>query len=209
MKYKIFSLLFLFCLISQICYAQTNVYKRQHYNPYRYSNPYRNYSPYYAYRDNYYSNGGYYSPNFTDMSALERYALNKNYSGETELMRLQRLERLAFGAIQQGDFNRRYENVKGAILSRPQAVNGRVNNKSIWRTVGDYFGGQLTGYTPSISAHPMNPDWDIRDAYQSPFDTNSGYGNSKYVEYNNSPFSRGYQINNFGAGSSSGIRILD
>ena len=83
---------------------------------------------------------------FSDINALEKYTLNRNYNKESDLQRLQRLEMQAFGAIQSGDINSRYDNVRNAILSRPQ------NNykSSLWRNIGNYFSGQMTGYTPSF-----------------------------------------------------------
>ena len=74
--------------------------------------------------------------------------LNRNFTRESDLERLQRLEMQAFGAVQQGDINTRYDNVRNAILSRPK------NNyrTSLIRNIGNFFGGQLTGFTPSFNS---------------------------------------------------------
>ena len=73
-------------------------------------------------------NNPYLSSN--DLSALEKYALNKTYRRESDLARLERLENLAFGTIQEGDIHNRYHNLETAILSRPQykTKNSLLNN---------------------------------------------------------------------------------
>lgn len=137
---------------------------------------------------------------FSDINALENYILNRNYTRESDLQRLERLEMQAFGALQSGDINTRYDNVRSAILSRPKQ-NYRT---SLLRNIGNYFGGQMTGYTPSMgSSSPFR----YTTSSFSPYPTT--YGNSSITEYS-SPFGgRGYTINNYSTGSNAGVRILD
>ena len=121
---------------------------------------------------------------FSDINDLERYAMNKNFLRDSDRTRLERLEMQAFGAVQQGNMQTRYNNVREAILTRPQ----QNYRKSFLRSVGDYLSGQLTGYTPSTE--------------------DSFFGNSSDIEYN-SPFRKGYRTNNYGISSGSGVHILD
>jgi len=128
---------------------------------------------------------------FPDINDLERYAMNKNYSGEHDKTRLERLENLAFGAIQEGDYPTRYNNVRNAILTRP-----KQNYKtSLLRNLSDYFGGQMTGFTPPITQ--MN-----NSIYNSP------YSKSSISNYS-TPWGHRTDINNYGFGSGTGIKILD
>ncbi len=178
--------------------------------------PVQNYSPYY--HNNHYHNPNYYNrthvnpafynsrryrpqSHFSDINALEKYSMNKNFGRESDLQRLQRLEMQAFGAVQSGDINSRYDNVRNAILSRPSYNNTK---NSLLRNIGNYFSGQMTGFTPPIGNDPF-------------FSSNSGfattpypttYGNQSFNQYS-SPFGGGYRVNNYGTGSSSGVRILD
>ena len=180
-------------------YAQKTVVTQTPYNN-RYYPPYHSIRP--GERGYYTGNRGYYSQNFTDMSALEKYALNRNYYGESELSRLQRLERQAFGAVQQGDFDRRYENVRAAILSRPQ----QSATKTVLRNMNDYFNGQLTGFTPQINSGSIYVPSDSFGSF-NPYASN--YGTKTIQEYGRGPWSRGYRAYNYGSGTSSGVRILD
>lgn len=178
--------------------------------------PVQNVSPYYHH--NHYHNPNYYNrthtnpafynsrryrpqSHFSDINALEKYSMNKNFGRESDLQRLQRLEMQAFGAVQSGDINTRYDNVRDAILSRPSYNNTKT---SLLRNIGNYFSGQMTGFTPPIGNDPF-------------FSSNSGfattpypttYGNQSFNQYS-SPFGGGYRVNNYGTGSSSGVRILD
>ena len=155
----------------------------------------------------------YYQPytqtNFADINALEKYAFNKSYPRENPIVRLQRLEANTFGAVQCGDFNTRYENVRSAILARPK----QDYRTSILRNLGNYFSGQMTGFTPSIQTQNYNPYMTSfnQNAYNSynytPYPNT--FGNSSITEYSRGPFGGGYRINNYGVGSSSGVRILD
>lgn len=156
------------------------------------------YNPYYAPQAYY---GGDYIPNkhyqrrgsiFSDINDLERYALNKNFTRDSDRMRLERLETLAFGAVQEGDIYTRYDNVRNTILSRP-----KQNYKtSVLRSISDYFSGQLTGFTPSLSTN------------QTYYPYPSTYGQSSSTEYV-TPWGKGCKTNNYGLSSGSGIHLLD
>ena len=126
--------------------------------------------------------------------------MNRNFGRESDLQRLQRLEMQAFGAVQSGDISQRYDNVRNAILARPSYNNTKT---SLLRNIGNYFAGQMTGYTPAFTSDPFFSD----SAFSSsPY--HSSYGNQA-VTQTSSPFGSSYSINNYGTGSSSGVRILD
>ncbi len=171
----------------------------------RYNNPYyyNNYNNNRFY-NNRYNNRRFYRPGYTtsfaDIGALESYTLNKNYSKESDLERLERLEMQTFGAIQSGDINQRYDNVRSAILSRPQPT--RTSN-SLFRTIGNFFGGQMTGFTPSFDNDPF-----FSDSYfnQNPYPTT--YGTQSASTYSR-PFGGGSRIQNYGTGSTCGVQLLD
>lgn len=139
------------------------------------------------------------TPYSSDMNALEKYIFNRNYRRENDLMRLQRLELQAFGAVQQGDFNSRYENVRSAILSRPK----QSYRTSVLNNIGNYFTGQMTGFSPSVNQYgqPYN--------YNNPvFEVSPNFGrtyNSGYF----SPWGNRYTTRNYGTGATGSIRILD
>ena len=183
--YKFF-LIFLMLISMTEVFAQREIVTHSPYYTHPYANPYlyRNNRPY-----------GYYPygrTNYTELNALEQYTFNRNYYNENNLNRLQRLEMAAFGTIQQGDFDRRYENVRAAILSRPR----NENNNSIWKNIGNYFAGQMTGFTP-----PM-----VQNSYSS--NMPHYYGNSSFTEYSN-PWGKSIRTNNYGNTSGSSITILD
>lgn len=141
-----------------------------------------------------------------NLNALERYALNKNYSRESDLRRLERLESLAFGAVQSGDMTTRYENVEAAILSRPQ------NNyrHSFLNNLANYFSGQATGFTPSINpglTTGFTPGYTSFGG--SSFGYGPEYGTQRIDQFNNGIWGNGFRTidQNFGSGSS--VRILD
>lgn len=141
---------------------------------------------------------------FSDISALEEYSMNRSFKRESDLERLERLELQAFGAIQQGDIASRYDNVRSAILSRPQ----QNYKTSLLRNIGNYFAGQMTGFTPSLNSFgSSNPYMTPMSGFTT---TNypTTYGNNSITEYSG-PFGGGYRINNFGTGSSAGVRIID
>ena len=170
--------------------VRPNTIRRSYVNPrHQFYNPNRN--VYRTYPKNYRS--------FSDLNALEKYSMNKVYSRESDLERLQRLEMQTFGAVQSGDITSRYENVKGAILSRP-----KQNYKTSWlRNIGNYFSGQMTGFTPSFSNDPFFSNSSFSS---NPYPTS--FGNKSVTEYK-SPFGSGYQINDFGTSSGCGVKILD
>lgn len=169
----------LFSLVSSV-YAEDAVITQQPY-----------FMPYYPQY-----NQSQYRHNLEDMSALEKYALNRIYPRESMLHRLQRLESNTFGTVQQGDFNTRFENVRTAILSRP-----KQNFKtSVLRSIGDYFNGQITGFTPPIQDYYNVPNSNY--TYYP-----STYGNSINMGYSN-PWGHRYRYNNYGTGNSSGVRIM-
>ena len=147
--------------------------------------------------------GGDYIPNrrykknrsvFSDINDLERYAMNRNFTGDSDLKRVERLETLTFGAIQEGDIYTRYDNVREAILTRP-----KQNYKtSILRSISDYFSGQLTGFTPSVTSNQNSNN----------FFSDTPYSQSSYTQYR-SPWGSGYRTKDYGIGNSSGVHILD
>lgn len=147
---------------------------------------------------------------FSDIAALEKYALNKTYKRDSDLERLQRLEMATFGSIQNGNLDSRYDTVSNAILSRP-----KQNFKtSFLKNLSNYLSGQMTGYTPSLFDNRnayygsnYNPNYYPNTFSQTSYP--STYDNGRIVEYGSGPFNTGYRINNFQTGSSSGITILD
>ena len=163
----------------------------------RYNNPYYNNG-----FNSRFNNRRFYRPGFTtsfaDIGALENYTLNRNYNNESDLERLERLEMQAFGAIQDGDISSRYDNVRSAILSRPQPV--RTKN-SLFRNIGNFFTGQMTGFTPSFDNDPF-----FADSYFNPYP--STFGNQTAETYSR-PFGGGSRIRNYGTGSNCGIKLLD
>lgn len=156
------------------------------------------YNPYYAPQAYY---GGDYIPRrsfrrnssaFYDINDLERYAMNKNFTRDSDRVRLERLETLAFGAVQEGDIYTRYDNVRNAILSRP-----KQNYKtSVLRSINDYFNGQMTGFTPSLSQS---------DSYGN----NSGFFGKSYSSGYSTPWSHGFRTSNYGTNSGTGVHLID
>lgn len=159
-------------------------------------NPYIN-NPYYRHND-YYE----YEILPRDLSALEKYSMNKVYTRENPVLRLERLENLAFGSIQSGDIHSRYKNVETAILSRP-----KLNYKrTALGTLTNYFRGQATGVTPSI--------YDGFGRYMPAYDnfihnSSSGVGSTRINQFSNGIFGGGYSIHNNSLGNGSSVRILD
>lgn len=141
---------------------------------------------------------------FSDISSLEEYSMNRTFGRESDIERLERLEMQAYGAIQQGDIVSRYENVRNAILSRP-----KQNYKtSLMRNLGNYFAGQMTGYTPSLNSFGSSNPYMMPMSGFTTTNYPSTYGNNSITEYSG-PYGRGYRVNNFGTGSSAGVRIID
>ena len=141
-----------------------------------------------------------FSTSFSDLGMLENYTLNRNFNKESDLERLERLEMQAFGAIQSGDINSRYDNVRTAILSRPQPT--RVKN-SLFRTIGNFFGGQMTGFSPSFDNDPF-----FADSFFNQNQYPSTYGTQSAASYSR-PFGGGSRIQNYGTGSTCGVQLLD
>lgn len=174
---------------------------------YRTVSPYRTYtSPYNSYNRNYYTPPRYYNPvnlPARNLNALERYALNKSYARENDIQRLERLENLAFGAVQNGDLNYRFNQVENAILARPNYNNYR---SSVLNSLGNYFAGKATGVTPSIITQDLTP------SYNNAFYTGASpqYTTQNIMQYSTSPFgTNGYRILNQSNGSGGSVRILD
>ena len=176
---------FLICLIIFMSvlpiYAQTITTRRPYYHQ-------NNYNRYY----NPYHHKNYILPK-DNLSALEKYALKKSYSRESDISRLERLEDLTFGSIQSGDIMSRYKNVENAILSRPSS---NYNKQSFLNNLSNYFSGQMTGYTPSLDS------W--FDKSYSP-----SYSASRIDQYTNGIFGNGFRVMNSNYGTGSGVKILD
>jgi len=145
----------------------------------------------------YHTQRGYYPQKYNvlpqnNLSALEKYAMNRIFPKESELNRLERLEELTFGSVQSGDIQSRYKNVESAILASPQN-----NYKQSWRNnFNNFLIGQPTGITPNIS----------------PFfsqNYNPSYNNSRIEQFSNGIFGNGFRIHNNSFTSGSGIRLLD
>lgn len=157
--------------------------------------PLYNYNKYHPSYKSYLSN--------SNLSALEKYILNKTFKKENEIQRLERLEDLAFGAIQNGDLVSRYHNVENAILSRPKHNTkvGLLNNLS------NYFAGQATGFTPNILPYSAYDNFGGFSTYPSMYSPK--FGNTKFEQYSNGIFGGGWGMSNGNFGSGSSIRILD
>lgn len=164
------------------------------------TNPYHRY-PDYSMMRNY--NYNYPVLSRSDLSALEKYALRKTYGRESDLQRLERLENLAFGAVQNGNPVIRYRNVENAILSRPQ-----YNTKqSLLNNIANYFSGQATGYTPSLTSYPSYTN--LGGFSTNPYMFTPGYNNNRFEQYSNGIFGGGWGISGHDYGSGSSVRILD
>ena len=150
-----------------------------------------------------YNRQQYYRPHLStdNLRALEKYSMNRVYSRDYPLQRLERLENLAFGAIQYGDLETRYKNVENAILSRNgygAGVNG-VNRRNWLGNVANYFAGQATGITPSI----VMPNY---QSYSPVY--GSDYANQRIEQFSNGIFGGGYNLMNQNLGNGSSVRIL-
>ena len=145
-----------------------------------------------------------YSPlSRKDLNALEKYALRRTYGNESDMHRLERLENLAFGAVQSGNPLVRYRNVENAILSRPQYG----TKQSLFNNIANYFVGQSTGFTPSMTSYPNYTN--LGGFSSNPYMFTPGFRNNSFEQYSNGIFGGGWGIsgNDFGTGSS--VRILD
>ena len=185
--YRFIILLILSTMSMPVFAERTVITRSPQYNPY--------YSPQAYYGGDYIPQSRFQRRNhsaFYDINDLERYALNKNFTKDSDRTRLERLETLAFGAVQEGDIYTRYDNVRNAILSRP-----KQNYKtSFLQSLSNYFNGQLTGFTPSLTNN--------YNSYSYPSD----YERKSYTEYG-SPWNRGYKNEYYGMNSGSGVHILD
>ena len=134
------------------------------------------------------------------LGKMEKKVFNRQFANDTAENRISRLEEQIFGTIQSGDINTRYDNVRTAILSRPQPT--RVKN-SLVRTIGNFFGGQITGFTPSFDNDPFFADSFFN---QNPYPTN--YGTQSATTFSR-PFGGGSFVQNHGTGSNCAVQILD
>lgn len=181
----------MFCILFYFvncAFAQTTVVTQ---------NPYIN-NPYYRHQN-------YYQTDVLprDLSALEKYSMNKVYPRQSALQRLERLENLAFGSIQSGSLEARYRNVENAILSRP-----KCNFKhSALGALANYFGGHTTGVTPSVFDNFGNAYMPAYDNFMH--NSSAGYGRSRINSFSNGIFGSGYSIMNNNLGNGSSVRILD
>lgn len=184
--YRAFILLLLISITTPVLASRTVVTQTPVFNQY--------YTPQAYYGGDYVPNRAYQRRNsvFSDINDLERYALKRNFTRDSDRIRLERLETLAFGAVQEGDIYTRYDNVRNAILSRPQ----QNYKTSLLRNISDYFSGQLTGFTPSLQQT------------QSNYPYSSDFGQSSTTQYV-TPWGRGIRTNNYGISSGSGVHILD
>ena len=153
--------------------------------------------------DRAYNHYGYPAISRSNLSALEKYALRKTYGRDNELQRLERLENLAFGAIQNGDPAIRFKNVENAILSRPQYGTKR----SLLNNISNYFSGQTTGFTPSLTTYP---DYTNFGGFASnPYIFMPKYNNTSFEQYSNGIFGGGWGISGQDFGTGSSVKILD
>lgn len=137
-----------------------------------------------------------------ELSILEKYALDKTYRRDSALQRLERLENLSFGAIQEGDLNTRYRNVENAILSRPKYAQKR----SVLGNIANYFAGQATGFTPDLMQYNNLGGFSSNPYAFSP---QSGYNNHSFEQYSNGIFGGGWGVSGSNFGNGTRIRMLD
>lgn len=159
----------------------------------------------FLHRNSYDTSRNYYNIPISeyDLSALEKYTLNKTFPRQNPIARLERLENLAFGSIQEGDLRSRYKNVERALLSRPNFNNKRTTLGNIV----NYFTGQPTGITPPVySKSNFNNYYPVDNMglnYQS-----QNYGTQRFNQYSNGIFGHGYGYMNSALGNGSSINIL-
>lgn len=138
-----------------------------------------------------------------NLNALEKYALNKTFNRESELQRLERLEDLAFGSIQEGDLVSRYKNIENAILSRPKTT----AKSSVLNNLANYFSGQTTGFTPSLIPYPSYNN--LGGFSTTPYGYGPNYNSQRIEQFSNGIFGGGYGFSGSNFGNGSSIRILD
>ena len=149
--------------------------------------------------DNYYLSSN-------DLSALEKYAMNKTYQRENDLKRLERLENLAFGSTQNGDIFSRYRNVEDAILSRPQPV---TTKRSFLGNLANYFAGQATGFTPNLMPYSNFNSLGGFSSNPYSYSPAPGFSNNSFEHYSNGIFGGGWGHTGQDYGTGSMVRILD
>lgn len=223
-------LILLIFLLINICTANAEIIRTSPYNMYRPTN--RNYTVHNNYRYNnpqrlmrtnryrqrqYYNHcpqchhNNYFRPpiKINNIKKLEKYAMNRTFSNEDDITRLERLEELAFGAIQNGDISTRYNNVENAILARPPYK----TKTSVLGTIGSFLAGQATGITPNITSQELNGFNNFSTFggnYFSPvIRPYPSYSNNMVEQYSNGIFSGGWTNLGSDYGTGSSVRILE
>lgn len=160
------------------------------------------------------SNGNYYRQSKrpipkSALKKLEKHVWGKHFSNENEHSRLERLEEMAFGAVQSGDLNSRYQNVESALLSRPKYK----TRDNIISTLGNMVFGQPTGFTPNITPQELNGYDQFApfggDYFVPGYRGLSSYGNNMVEHYSNGLFGGGWGSFHNSTGSGSGVHFLD
>ena len=159
------------------------------------------------------SNGNYYKQfnrpiSKSGLKKLEKHVWGKHFSNESNLNRLEKLEEIAFGAVQSGDINQRFQNIESVILSRPEYK----TKNTIMNTLGSILVGQSTGFTPNITTQELN-GYDKFAPFGGEYFTPgyrglSSYGNNMIEHYSNGLFGGGWGSFHNSTGSGSGIQIL-
>ena len=76
------------------------------------------------------SHNYYHQPiKINNLKRLEKHVFDRTFNNEDDITRLERLENLAFGAIQDGDLSTRYHNIESAIYSRPKYKTSNLPEK--------------------------------------------------------------------------------
>lgn len=142
------------------------------------------------------------------LKKLEKYVWGEHFSNENDLSRLERLEEMAFGAAQIGDYATRYQNVEAAIMSRPKYK----TKNSFLNTLGSIVTGQATGFTPNITTQELNGYDKFApfggDYFAPGYRGLSSYGNNMVEHYSNGLFGGGWGSFHNSTGSGSGVTIL-
>ena len=123
------------------------------------------------------------NPNISrnDLTKIEAKVFNQTYPQNSPERRIERLEQQLLGAVQSGDLNTRYENIKTASKCHNSNNYSAADlqaqgTRGVWQGLtqamgGSMFGGgMMTGFTPPIA--PFNNNY------------SSGYGNNNYNNYN-------------------------
>lgn len=144
----------------------------------------------------------------SSLKKLEKHVWGKHFSNETEQSRLERLEEIAFGAVQSGDLSRRYKNVESVLLSRPKYK----TRDNIISTLGNIVFGQPTGFTPNITTQELSGYDQFApfggDYFAPGYRGLSSYGNNMIEHYSNGLFRGGWGSFHNNVGSGSGVTIL-